>query len=175
MRRIKLSYGLLIVILTVLWLVADTTILGEGGFFMWRAALVNYTGIIAMGVMSIGMMLAIRPVRVEPLLGGLDKSYRLHKWLGVTGLVMAILHWLWTQAPKWMVGWGWLTRPVRKPAAEQTIDRGMGLLPRGHPDCAGPAQAVSLPLLLQDSSAAGGRLSVFGLSFRGVDEVQLLG
>jgi predicted ferric reductase len=120
MRKIKLSYGLLMIILTVLWLVADTTILGEDGFFVLRAALVNYTGIIAMGAMSIGMMLAIRPARVEPFLGGLDKSYRLHKWLGVTGLVMAIIHWLWTQVPKWMVGWGWLTRPVRKPAAEQT-------------------------------------------------------
>lgn len=121
MRKIKLSYGFLVFILTVLWLVADTTILSADGFFVWRTALINYTGIIAMGMMSVGMMLAIRPVRVEPLLGGLDKSYRLHKWLGVTGLVMAIVHWLWTQAPKWMVGWGWLTRPVRKPAAEQTV------------------------------------------------------
>jgi predicted ferric reductase len=81
----------------------------------------NYTGIIGIGVMSIGMMLAIRPAIGENLLGGLDKSYRLHKWLGITALVIAVIHWLWAKGPKWMVGWGWLTRPARKPAAEQTV------------------------------------------------------
>lgn len=122
MKNIKLSYWFLMIILTALWLVADTTIIsGEYQFFALRASLVNYTGIIAMGAMSVGMMLAIRPVSVEPFLGGLDKSYRLHKWLGITGLTIAIIHWLWTQVPKWMVGWGWLTKPVRKPAAEQTV------------------------------------------------------
>lgn len=120
MKNIKLSYLLLIALLTVLWLLADTVLSAPYQFFALRTSMMNYTGIIAMGVMSVGMMLAIRPVRVEPFLGGLDKSYRLHKWLGVTALVIAIIHWLWAKGPKWMVGWGWLTRPARTPAAEQT-------------------------------------------------------
>jgi predicted ferric reductase len=121
MKNIKLTYGLLITVLTVLWLVADTVVADPYQFFALRASLMNYTGIIGIGVMSVGMMLAIRPVRVEPFLGGLDKAYRLHKWLGVTGLVISIIHWGWAQIPRWMVGWGWLVKPARKPAAEQTL------------------------------------------------------
>jgi predicted ferric reductase len=39
--------------------------------------------------------------------------YRLHKWLGITALTFAVIHWLWGQGAKWAVGWGWLTRPER--------------------------------------------------------------
>ncbi|HEY8327048.1 MAG TPA: ferric reductase-like transmembrane domain-containing protein [Rhodanobacter sp.] len=113
MKNIKLTYACLLVVLTALWLAADTILSAPYEFFALRSSLVNYTGIIGMGVMSFAMMLAARPVRAEPMLGGLDKMYRLHKWLGITALVTAIIHWLWTQAPKWMVGWGWIARPVR--------------------------------------------------------------
>ncbi len=36
---------------------------------------------------------------LEPRVGGLDKSYRLHKWLGIAALVMAIAHWIWVSGP----------------------------------------------------------------------------
>jgi hypothetical protein len=32
-------------------------------------------------------------------LGGLDKMYRLHKWLGMTALGVGAVHWLWVQGP----------------------------------------------------------------------------
>lgn len=120
MKNIKLSYLLLLTLLSGLWLMADTVLSGPFQIFALRSSMMNYTGIIAIGAMSIGMLLAIRPARIEPFLGGLDKAYRLHKWLGITALVFAIIHWGWAKIPKWMVGWGWLTRPARKPAAEQT-------------------------------------------------------
>jgi predicted ferric reductase len=85
-----------------------------------RQSLINYTGIIAIGVMSVAMMLALRPVFLESSFGGLDKTYRLHKWLGVTGLVMAIAHWLWITAPGWLISAGLMSRPARgasRPAA----------------------------------------------------------
>ena len=34
--------------------------------------------------------------------------------LAVGGLVLAVVHWLWSQGPKWAVGYGWLTRPPSK-------------------------------------------------------------
>lgn len=58
---------------------------------------------------------ALRPRWLEPRLDGLDKIYRLHKWLGVGALIVSVLHWWWAQGTKWMVGWGWLTRPQRGP------------------------------------------------------------
>jgi len=75
--------------------------------------MVQLTGIIAIGCMSMAMVLALRPRWLELRLGGLDKMYRLHKWLGITALVVGIVHWLWALGAKWAVGWGWLERPVR--------------------------------------------------------------
>jgi predicted ferric reductase len=115
MKQIKWTYGVLLVGLTLLWLVAEQPWAQSYSLFPLRATVINYTGILAMGAMSLGMMLALRPVSVEPLLGGLDKSYRLHKWLGVTALVIGIVHWLWATGFKWAVGWGWLERPARGP------------------------------------------------------------
>ena len=121
MKNIKLSYWVLMLGLAGLWFAADGVLSAPYEFFALRTSLVNGTGILGIGVMSVGVMLAIRPVWLEPFLGGLDKSYRLHKWLGITALGVSIFHWLWTKAPKWMVGWGWLERPVRHPAPEQTV------------------------------------------------------
>lgn len=120
MKNIRLAYLFVFAALVALWLAADPLLSAGYAFFALRASLVNLTGILAIGAMSVAMLLATRPVVIESLLGGLDKSYRLHKWLGVTALVLSIVHWLWAKAPKWMVGWGWLERPVRRPPVEQT-------------------------------------------------------
>ena len=117
MKNIKRSYLVLLIALSLLWLLADNVLTAPYEFFALRSSLVNFTGILAIGVMSVGMFLAIRPIRLEPFLGGLDKSYRLHKWLGITALVVSIAHWLCAKGPKWLVGWGWLEKPVRKAAA----------------------------------------------------------
>jgi len=101
MSRIVLAFWVLCLGLTALWIAADPVLLGAHPFSQLRLPLINYTGILAMGMMSVSLLLALRSVAVEPHVGGLDKSYRLHKWLGVGGLVMAIAHWLLIAAPKW--------------------------------------------------------------------------
>ena len=116
MKNIKRSYLVLFIGLSVLWLLADSILTAPYEFFVLRSSLINYTGILAMGAMSVGMFLAIRSTRLERFLGGLDKGYRLHKWLGISALVVSIIHWAWAQVPKWLVGWGWLEKPVRKAA-----------------------------------------------------------
>ena len=120
MKRIKLAYVGLLVVLSLLWWMADPLLPDGYEYFALRTLAINYTGILGIGVMSVGMILALRPVRLEPLLGGLDKTYRLHKWLGITGLVVSVTHWLWAQGTKWAVGWGWLVKPARGPRVEQT-------------------------------------------------------
>ncbi len=120
MKNIKLSFWGFLLILTGLWLTADTFVSTPYQFSALRASLINYTGIVAMGVMSVAMILAVRPIFFEPYLGGLDKMYRLHKWLGITGLLFAIAHWLCTQAPKWLVGLGLIERQERHGASGQT-------------------------------------------------------
>lgn len=117
MKHIQLTLVGLILLLSGLWLAADPVWSEAFAIFSFRTAMLNYTGILAIGAMSVAMLLALRPRgRIESFFGGLDKSYRLHKWLGITALVMAIAHWLWVEAVKWAVGWGWLERPARKGA-----------------------------------------------------------
>lgn len=88
--------------------------------FAWRPPWLQSTGILAMTVMSVAMVLATRPMVFEPWLGGLDKMYRLHKWLGISALVLAVGHWLWVEVPKWLVDAGWLLRPSRVPSTPPT-------------------------------------------------------
>lgn len=120
MKPIQWAYAGLIVLLSGLWWQADPLLPNGYDYFALRTVAINYTGIIGIGVMSVGMLLALRPVWLEPWLGGMDKAYRLHKWLGITGLVLAVIHWLWAQGTKWAVGWGWLVKPQRGPRPEQT-------------------------------------------------------
>lgn len=115
MKHIQLTLVGLLLVLSGLWFAADSVLADPFAIFNFRTSMLNYTGILAMGAMSVGMMLALRPRgRIETFLGGLDKSYRLHKWLGITALVTAVAHWLWVEAVKWAVGWGWLEKPARK-------------------------------------------------------------
>jgi predicted ferric reductase len=120
MKRIKVSFLAILLLLTALWLVADTLAPEPFTYFSFRAVFMQFSGVIGIGLMSVAMLLALRPKWLEPHLDGLDKMYRLHKWLGIAALVVAIIHWWWGQGTKWMVGWGWLEKPVRGPVAEET-------------------------------------------------------
>lgn len=121
MKHIKQGYLALIIGLTALWFIADPIFANDYSFFALRHAMLNYTGIIGIGVMSIAMILAIRPTLFETWLGGLDKSYRLHKWLGITGLIFSILHYLWANGPKWMIDLGLMARPERQRPPEEGL------------------------------------------------------
>ncbi|SFN77513.1 ferredoxin reductase family protein [Marinibacterium profundimaris] len=49
-------------------------------------------GAAAVVAMAQTLILAARPPLVEPLFGGLDRMYRVHKWLGISAMVLMILH-----------------------------------------------------------------------------------
>ena len=122
MKNIKLALLLVLATLSLLWWWADPLLVQGDTYFALRTLAVNYTGVLAMGAMSIAMILALRPAALEPLLGGMDKAYRLHKWLGIAGLSVGVVHWLWAKGTKWAVGWGWLEKPARGPRPEQTVE-----------------------------------------------------
>ncbi|HAX20552.1 MAG TPA: ferric reductase [Hydrogenophaga sp.] len=116
MKHIKRFFWAYLLVLAGLWWFTDQTVWAElPHYFAWRSVLMQGTGVLAIGVMSAAMVLAVRPVVFEPWLGGLDKMYRLHKWLGISGLVLSIGHWLLSESAKWLVGLGWLARPERGP------------------------------------------------------------
>ena len=113
MNRIRWVLVCGLAILAALWLVPHAQILFLREIFAMRHEWVLLTGLVAFAAMAGAVMLSIRPVSVEPPMGGLDKMYRLHKWLGVTAFVVAVLHWLWIRVPKWAAGWGWIVRPPK--------------------------------------------------------------
>lgn len=125
MQNIRRTFLGLLALLSALWLVAEPSVLQAAGFFPLRNAMVQYSGVIAMACMSVAMVLALRPRWPERWFGGLDKMYRLHKWLGIAALVVSVVHWLWSMGPKWAVGLGWIERPVRgeRPAVENPIEQ----------------------------------------------------
>ncbi|MEO8013758.1 MAG: ferric reductase-like transmembrane domain-containing protein [Polaromonas sp.] len=118
MKRIKLTFWALLAMCSAVWLLADTLLPATLDFFSLRSVFIQFTGVLGIGAMSAAMWLAARPKWLEPRLDGLDKMYRLHKWLGIAALVLAVTHWLWAQGAKWMVGWGWLVRPARVPRVQ---------------------------------------------------------
>jgi predicted ferric reductase len=124
MQKIKYVLWGLLLGLTGWWLLADPVLGVTPSFFALRNSLINYTGLLGMAMMSVGMVLAVRPVWFEPHLGGLDKMYRLHKWMGIGGLVVSIAHWLLSNVPKWLMGAGLMAPPAggRPPRVEQTVE-----------------------------------------------------
>ena len=124
MQNIKRTFWGAFALLTCLWLVAEPAFFRSAGFFALRSSMTQFSGVIAMGAMSLAMLLALRPRWPERWFGGLDKMYRLHKWLGIAALIVAVIHWLWARGPRWAVGWGWLERPVRgaRPAIENPVE-----------------------------------------------------
>ena len=122
MKSIKVALWGSLGMISLLWLIFDqTSFAALAGFFDWRNVLVQYSGVVGITVMSLAMILAARPRIAERLFGGLDKTYRLHKWLGIAALSTSVLRWWFAKGTKWMVGWGWLERPVRgpRPAGDQ--------------------------------------------------------
>ena len=125
MVRIKFIFWFSLGLLSALWLSADTWRPQPFTYFSFRAVFMQYSGVIATGVMSMAIVLASRARWLEPRLDGLDKMYRLHKWLGITALIASLLHWWWGKGTKWMVGWGWLSRPSRRPPSSTVSDLGL--------------------------------------------------
>jgi len=115
LSRSKLALLCLTGLIVLLWLFATPISSLSGGFWPLRRSLVMVTGMLAIGMMSAAVVLAARPVQIESWLGGLDKYYRLHKWLGIGALVFSIAHWLIEIVPPDLVQRGLLVRPPRRP------------------------------------------------------------
>lgn len=116
MKAIQIALAGFVLALTGLWALSDPGTRGSvASFFDFRALFLQWSGVLALGVMSFALLLSLRPASLEPFLGGLDKLYRLHKWLGITALTLATSHWLLAKSPKWLIALGWLERRGRRP------------------------------------------------------------
>ena len=119
MKNLKFTLAIFFGGIFALWLLA-TSFPDQWGVFPVRNLLLQLTGTISILAMSGCLILAVRPKILETPLGGLDKMYRLHKWLGIIALSGSILHWTCKQFPKWLIELGLIDgkRPPRPPMQE---------------------------------------------------------
>ena len=64
----------------------------DWGIWLWRKELINLTGVIIFISMGLIMLLAIRPKFLEKFFHGLDKTYYVHKWLGIIVILAVVFH-----------------------------------------------------------------------------------
>lgn len=88
-------------------------------FWDWRRILTVLSGLLALWWMSAGMVLATRPVWLEQRFGGLDKLYRLHKYLGIGSGTLVLTHWMIEWLPKKLAKLGWIPPRPRGPKGMQ--------------------------------------------------------
>lgn len=113
MKKIKLYFLLILFVPTILWFATNTFFVEPLTYFSFRKVFVQYSGVLAISLMSVIMVLALRPKIIEPYLDGMDKVYKLHKYLGIAAFIIGLTHWWWAKGTKWMVGWGWLEKPIK--------------------------------------------------------------
>lgn len=115
MGRIGRTWWSIVGLVTVVWLVAERAAFNGPGTPPVRNLLLQYSGLLAIAWMSVGMVLATRPRFPERWFGGLDKMYRLHKWVGISAVVLSVGHWFTVSAPKWAGALGLVSRGPRGP------------------------------------------------------------
>lgn len=113
MKNIKISWWGILLALTLLWMLSDSFLPKPFTYFSFRDAFVQYTGIISIAAMAVSLYLSVRPKWLDQNLDGLDKVYRLHKWMGITALVSSLLHWWWAKGTKYLVQAGFLQKPSK--------------------------------------------------------------
>ncbi len=142
-RRLALAFIALPLALTILWAIGIGTSRPDTTFWALRNVAVRYSGILSIGFLSGAVILAARPVQLESLLGGLDKYYRLHKWFGIAGASLGVLHWLIEILPRSFVRWGWIAAPVRRPRPQGPEASGFDIFREFHE----PAVSIAEPAL----------------------------
>lgn len=91
-------------------------------FFYWRHQLTLLTGMLGFMYMAVAMLLAIRVPKVEEYVRGLDKSYAIHKQMGIGAGIALLGHWLIIETPRWLISLGLMERPQRRARLAQSID-----------------------------------------------------
>ncbi len=94
MNRISTTFAAYAGVILAVWLVGNTSVLSLQDSRVLGVAFTQLTGILLIAMMSFSNLLSMRPRWLEPTMDGLDKMYRLHKWLGIVALALGIVHWL---------------------------------------------------------------------------------
>ena len=110
MQTIRQVFGFFLLLLSAAWWLSDPTDAASlTHVFAWRAVLLQYTGVLAIGVMALALVLAVRPVVFEPLAGAAStRCTGCTSGWSITALRASLAHWLLAVVPSQLVGLGWV-------------------------------------------------------------------
>ena len=94
MTRILMALVIFCAVVSVAFAVSVLPSLSFSDSHALGVAFTQFSGFLSIALMSFAMLLSARPRWMEPSLDGLDKMYRLHKWLGIGAIVLGTVHWL---------------------------------------------------------------------------------
>ncbi|WP_317918640.1 ferric reductase-like transmembrane domain-containing protein [Vibrio sp. MACH09] len=119
-----LSIRNITIITSLFWLpsLAYALLTSDGAmtdFFFWRHQLIMLSGMLALVYMSLAVVLAARFQWLENIVNGLDKSYALHKNLGIGSIITLVAHWAMVKSAHWLIDSGAIAMPQRGPRPEQ--------------------------------------------------------
>ncbi len=104
MQLSKGATALVLVVLIGLWLISNVSVFSTTDFAALRNPAIVLTGVLAVGFVCLGAILALRSRLPERSFGGLDKLYRAHRAFGIAGLTFAVAHWVLIEEPGWFGG-----------------------------------------------------------------------
>lgn len=95
MKKILASF-LALITLAWAWNALVLTPQPSGVDTLWqlRQHGIYLTGLWSISLMSLVMVLALRPAWLDKPMGGMDQVYRLHKYAGIAAIITGALHWL---------------------------------------------------------------------------------
>ncbi|MNO78282.1 Benzoate 1,2-dioxygenase electron transfer component [compost metagenome] len=88
--------------------------------WMLRKQAILFTGVAAFALMSLIMLLAVRPAWLERPLDGLDRMYLAHKWAGILAITLGLLHYLMELAGPLLAKV--VAKPAKGPRVETFLD-----------------------------------------------------
>ena len=94
MPKIAYPFMAIIAFLLIVFAASAGSVINLSDFQTVGFAFTQLTGFLALSMMAIALLLAMRLRWLEPIFGGLDKMYRLHKWLAIGAIPFALAHWL---------------------------------------------------------------------------------
>ena len=77
----------------------------------FREQFVYLTGVSALSLMVLSMLISVRIPWVSHQMRGLDKAYVVHKWTGIFAALLLLFHWLDEKGPEWLVEWNLIPNP----------------------------------------------------------------
>ncbi len=125
-------FGLIYGVITFLLSPAYDKLVSNNGFWNVKEQLLYLSGSIAMAYMVLSMVLSSRFTFVNKLVGGLDKGYVIHKWIGVLAMSFAIFHWLIEQSPRIALYFNLIAPRAKSNTQNTEVDLGKQLYSLGN-------------------------------------------